>query len=95
MRGGPGHLCIVSEVETVYGRGEGYSGVSFPGITIRWSPAPPQMPALWTHSGSIGRTPHPLSVPAAPPPSNHFNTGGPPYAVRHCRGTCADPRPGA
>jgi isoleucyl-tRNA synthetase len=54
-------LCIVSEVETVYGPGEGYSGVSFPGVVIRVEPsAAPKCPRCWTHSGTVGQsTGHP------------------------------------
>ena len=54
-------LCIVSEVETVYGSGEGTPAGEFPGVTIRVEPsAAPRCARCWTHDASVGSDPaHP------------------------------------
>lgn len=46
---------IVSEVEVVYGGGEGYPAAGFSGITIKVEPsAQPKCERCWTHSASVG-----------------------------------------
>lgn len=49
-------LFIVSEVETVFAQGEGYSGVEFPGVTVRVIPSEaPKCVRCWTHSDTVGK----------------------------------------
>lgn len=54
-------LCIVSELETVYGSGDGWQGENFPGVTVKVEPSTlPKCPRCWTHSASVGSDPaHP------------------------------------
>lgn len=47
---------IVSEVEVVYGPGEGYAGEAFPGVTIKIELSnEPKCVRCWTHSRTVGR----------------------------------------
>lgn len=49
-------LFIVSEVETVFGDGEGYKGEEFPGITVKVVPSEaPKCVRCWTHSDTVGQ----------------------------------------
>ena len=46
---------IVSEVETVYGKGEGYEGEEFKGVTVAVKPCEyPRCVRCWTHSQTVG-----------------------------------------
>ncbi len=48
-------ICIVSELEAVYGSGDGWSGENFPGVTIKVeASALPKCPRCWIHSASVG-----------------------------------------
>ena len=48
---------IVSEVETVFGTGEGYKGEEFTGVTVRVEPSPaPKCIRCWTHSSTVGKS---------------------------------------
>ncbi|NCC68739.1 MAG: hypothetical protein EOM14_11210 [Clostridia bacterium] len=50
-------LCIVSELETVYGSGDGWQGENFPGVTIKVELSTlPKCPRCWTHSATIGQS---------------------------------------
>ncbi|MGE4352506.1 MAG: isoleucine--tRNA ligase [Oscillospiraceae bacterium] len=50
-------VCIVSELEAVYGTGEGYNGEEFPGITVAVAPSTePKCARCWTHSSSVGKS---------------------------------------
>jgi len=54
-------LCIVSELEPVFGPGDGWQGENFPGVTVKVElSALPKCPRCWTHSATIGQDPaHP------------------------------------
>ncbi len=58
-------LFIVSEVEIVYGTGEGYAAEKYPGITIKVEACgAPQCPRCWTRSWHIGENAeHPALCP--------------------------------
>ncbi len=48
-------LLIVSEVEIVYGEGEGAASEALPGVSIRVTPCQaPKCPRCWTHNAHIG-----------------------------------------
>ncbi|MGI6013295.1 MAG: isoleucine--tRNA ligase [Oscillospiraceae bacterium] len=58
-------LFITSEVEIVYGNGEGYAAEKYPGVTIQVeASAAPQCPRCWTRSWLIGENAeHPALCP--------------------------------
>jgi len=58
-------VCIVSELETVEGAGEGYEGESFPGIRVKVEPSgAPKCARCWTHDPRVGENPaHPELCP--------------------------------
>jgi isoleucyl-tRNA synthetase len=50
-------LFITSEVEAVFGQGEGYAGEDFPGVTIKVEAcSKPKCVRCWTHSSSVGES---------------------------------------
>jgi isoleucyl-tRNA synthetase len=49
-------LCIVSELVTATGEGEGFRGESFPGVTVKVDSSElSKCSRCWTHSDSVGR----------------------------------------
>ncbi|NLV86227.1 MAG: class I tRNA ligase family protein [Clostridiales bacterium] len=54
-------IFIVSEVNVVYGKGEGNRGESFDGVTVKIAPCTaPKCVRCWTHSHTVGEsTEHP------------------------------------
>ena len=50
-------MFITSEVEVIYGPGEGYAGVEFPGVTVKVETSTlPKCPRCWTHSATVGES---------------------------------------
>jgi isoleucyl-tRNA synthetase len=48
-------LCIVSELNVVYGAGEGVPGENFDGLTVLVEPSTlPKCGRCWTHSHTVG-----------------------------------------
>ena len=48
-------MCIRDRVNIVHGAGEGYTGESFPGLTVKVElDEDPKCPRCWNHHPSIG-----------------------------------------